>query len=270
MFSSSGIPNIQVYIWLVAAALENSEIIPSLQKVLLDSDARSITFHHQILEIAPKQPMFFSGFHWRPQAMTSTLHPRRHYYVAILRQPAMGQIWNQIGGIFSKGLSVCLSAHPAVFIVPVMPGEAACQSVIPESTAQIAWFLPRCQEWVGEGIEMGEWWSLDLGRDLSFCLPQPLVKARDFNQGWVVSSWWPRPRWGHRGWIPCGAESVVLPQTASFPHALEKSEANSTTNSQANWDQTAPPCEAESRHYVRPRLSLHSDYRFPSTVVTGN
>lgn len=72
MFSSSGIPSIQVHIWLVAAALENLEIIPSLQKVLLDSDARSITFHHQILEIAPKQPVLF----WLPLKTSSNdQHP---------------------------------------------------------------------------------------------------------------------------------------------------------------------------------------------------
>lgn len=113
----------------MATVLQNrDENIP-----IIAEGSRSTTLHRQILEITPEQFVFFSGFHWRPQAMTSILPPQKDHWVAILRESAIGQTGDQRlaanGHPPSQGfvrLSLC---PPRGVIIPDIAGEATHQNV---------------------------------------------------------------------------------------------------------------------------------------------
>ena len=74
--------------WLAVTALEsaNREHFHHCRMSCWTVAARSRILHHQTLEITPWQPMFFSGFPWRPWIVASALQPWQDYCVVFLRQ----------------------------------------------------------------------------------------------------------------------------------------------------------------------------------------
>ena len=77
------------HMWSAVTALEsaNREHFHHCRTSCWTVAARSRILHHQTLEITLWQPMFFSGFLWRPYTVASALQLWQDYCVVFLRQP---------------------------------------------------------------------------------------------------------------------------------------------------------------------------------------
>ena len=80
--------------WLAVTALEsaNREHFHHCRMSCWTVAARSRILHHQTLEITLWQPMFFSGFPWRPWIVASALQPWQDYCVVFLRQAGASMV----------------------------------------------------------------------------------------------------------------------------------------------------------------------------------